>query len=103
MSKRLSDEDRRAVDFLLDRSDAQQGDGNGGSGTAGAATEDGEFAQRIGRVEDLLQMLDHLPAPEPSANLASRVFARIEEAGIQEAAMRQPGAAAHPIGIRPTA
>jgi hypothetical protein len=87
MSFTLGDEDRRAVDMLLDRDGARaNGNGNGGDGnggghasTAAAAAQGGRFHQRIQRVEQILSLLSNLPASDPPQNLAARVMERLAE------------------------
>ena len=77
MTKRLGDNDRRAVDLLLDRSTGTaNGDGNGNGGYvahAQPATEPG-----IQSVQRVLSLLDLMPADEPAADLISRTMARID-------------------------
>ena len=81
MTKRLRDSDRRAVDLLLDRS-AGAGNGGDGNGSGGyiahvqPATEPG-----IMGVQQVLSLLDLLPADEPPADLVARTMARIDARG----------------------
>lgn len=72
MAKQLSPEDRRAVDLVLDRESV-------GSNALYAAVTNG-MGKRIHAVENLLRMLDTLPAEDPAPNLVSRVMDRIAEA-----------------------
>jgi hypothetical protein len=68
---RLSDEDSRAVDMLLESpvsGGARKGDGGSLSAFPPA------FAQRLASVEKLFQMLDELPASEPSPALLARTM-----------------------------
>jgi hypothetical protein len=71
MSKKLSDDDRRAVDLLLDRS---------GNGQASYATPAGAaLHQRLQNAEKLLQVLAAMPAIDPAPDLVARTMRRIEE------------------------
>jgi hypothetical protein len=88
MSLTLRDEDRRALDLLLDRGPAARngngaaGNGNGGHGNGGGhvfAAADAVSPQRIDRAQRLLRMLDLLPQPEPAADLAARTLGRLEQ------------------------
>ena len=75
MTKRLGDSDRRAVDLLLDRSAGTgNGDGNGSSYVAHAQPGTEPSIQGVQRV---LNLLDLLPAGEPSEDLIARTMARI--------------------------
>jgi hypothetical protein len=78
MYTRLDDEDRRAIDLLLERA-------NGIGDTPPVeqlfrAPVGGGFERRIDAVESLLQILDYMPAAEPPADLVQRTLARIHEA-----------------------
>ncbi|MGH7214499.1 MAG: hypothetical protein ACREIT_07030 [Tepidisphaeraceae bacterium] len=94
MSKQLSDEDRRAVDLLLNRTTSTatvdgggQGHGNGDNGGNGggngqfASSTHTAFHDRLGAVERMLHLLDEMPAPGPSVDLVARTMRLIEEAG----------------------
>ena len=79
MNFTLSEEDRRAVDLLLDRSAmASSADGDGAASVY--ATADPSLGERVARAQKLLQLLDWLPAPEPSADLVARTVNYVEEA-----------------------
>lgn len=67
----LSDEDRRAVDVLL-----MNGQPNSNA-TPPVASADAGAGARINQVARMLQLLDAMPAPEPSPDLAQRTLARI--------------------------
>jgi len=82
---RLSDEDGRAVDLLLDRP-ASKGDGNGNhdgtsSHAAGAVAPaaNGQAQRRIEAATSVLDLLSNLEAPEPPADLLERTLRKIEE------------------------
>ena len=97
MNVRLRNEDRRAVDLLLDRaasgagvSPAGAGNGNGhgnsqgpgqSHGHAAAASftpVSGELRGRLPAVQKVLQMLDMLPAEEPPQDLLTRTLRRLD-------------------------
>ena len=73
MTKRLSQEDRKAVDLLLDRT-LIGSDGNGGSFVSHATIAP---QARLESVERVLRVLEAMPAPEPSADLIERTMQRI--------------------------
>lgn len=75
MSFTLGDEDRRAVDLLLDRDGSKS---NGGDGQAA----DGRMKQRVQRVEQILSLLSHMTTGEPPPDLVKKALSRIEEARI---------------------
>jgi hypothetical protein len=86
MSATLSDDDRRAVDLLLNREGTRSngtgddnGDGGGGGGQAVTANTDGQFHERISRAERLLSLLSQMPASDPPQDLVSKTLRRIEE------------------------
>ena len=79
MSARLSQEDRQAVDLLLDRSPTA------GTGAPVFASAPGS-GERVARVQKLLHLLDAMPQVEPPKNLVGRTLRFIDEA------------AQHPIG-----
>ena len=70
MSKRLSVGDRHAVDLLLERPDAQQGNKSLVE-MVFARPVKGSFEKRLDAVEKILNVLSVLPAPEPPRNLVS--------------------------------
>jgi len=85
MSSRLRDEDRRAVDLLLDRAASGSGAGNGnGNGHAGRHVAaaftpvSGDVQTRLPAVQKVLQMLDMLPAEEPPQDLLNRTLRRVD-------------------------
>ena len=86
----LRDEDRRAVDLLMDRTRRASGndaaarvDGNGGNGNGHHGhvfvSGDGVSPDRLNRVDRLLRMLELLPQPEPPQDLVSRTLKRVDE------------------------
>jgi hypothetical protein len=86
MTLRLRDEDRRAVDLLLDRAATgsgapSNGAGNGnGHGHQGASFSpvSGDVQSRLPAVQKVLQMLDMLPAEEPPADLLGITLRRLD-------------------------
>jgi hypothetical protein len=83
MTKRLGDDDRSAVDVILDQ---QADDGN----PSGAFVGQANLAQRVDRVQRLLHLLEQMPSLEPPADLVTKTLVRIE----QEAYV-QPGRMHH--------
>ena len=105
MTVKLRDEDRRAVDLLLDRAAAGQGvrppaagNGNGnGNGNGHGHAHASAFApvssdvqSRLPAVQKVLQILDMLPAEEPPRDLVGRTLSRLDQA-----------ASSHPSALRP--
>ena len=88
MNLRLRDEDRRAVDLLLDRaatgtgvnpSGAGNGNGHGHAHAAGSFTQvSGDVRERIPAAQNVLQMLDMLPAEDPPQDLLGRTLRRLD-------------------------
>ena len=113
---KLRDEDRRAVDLLLDRAAAGvrplpagsgNGDGNGNGNGNGhhAAMMAGGFSQvgesggsRVPAVQKVFQVLDMLPDEEPPADLVVRTLRRLENATADS-----PGALRPPQHVMPSA
>jgi hypothetical protein len=75
MKTKLRDEARRALVLMLDRMPAASGNG----GAVYAATQ-GASQARIARVQEILQVLDLMPAAEPPKDLVDRTMAFIESA-----------------------
>jgi hypothetical protein len=118
MNSRLRDEDRRAVDLLLDRAAAGQGvkspaagngDGNGnGNGRghgqpAGFATASGDVASRLPAVQKVLQLLDLLADDEPPRDLLTRTLDRVAAASANHPSALRPPAPSVDAGMRPHA
>ena len=74
---KLSNEDGRAVDLLLDRTAASGAEGNGGSGVFVAAA-DGVGRERVHAAEKVLSLLKWMPAQEPPADLLARTMDRVD-------------------------
>jgi hypothetical protein len=80
MTKRLKDEDAKAIDMLLDREtqgSSQNAAGNGGSSHARPLSNP-SLAPRMAAAEKILSTLSNMPAPEPAADLVSRTMHLIE-------------------------
>jgi hypothetical protein len=72
MTPRLRDEDRLAVDLLLDRAAASS------AGNAGFTQVHGGASEQVVKVQSLLRVLDLMPAEEPAADLLARTLRRVE-------------------------
>lgn len=75
MKTKLREEDRRALDLMLDRMPAANGKG----GAVYAAAQ-GASQERVARVQEILQVLDMMPAADPPKDLVDRTMAFIESA-----------------------
>jgi hypothetical protein len=71
MSASLSNDDRCAVDLLLENAPPAQG---GVSCFTKSASSD--MQKRLAKVEEILHLLDEHVAPEPAKDLAARTVAR---------------------------
>jgi hypothetical protein len=92
MTPRLRDEDRLAVDLLLDQAVTEAGNGLGnGHVPTGFTQVNGAVQERLAAVEKVLHVLDLLPAEEPPADLMGRTMRRLEaESARDPAALRPP-------------
>jgi hypothetical protein len=89
MSRKLSDEDRRAVDLLLDY-------GHGGITKMAAAVSQ----KRLSAAERVFKLIGQLPAEEPPLDLVARTMRRIDQASNRHHAPahhRRPAAQAPPV------
>ena len=89
------------MDLLLDRAAAAQGDG-GTLMTTTFASQAGVSNERVASAQKVLNLLDAVPADEPSPDLVARTLARVErfareaapvspaEAMLRQAAASQP-------------
>lgn len=87
MMPTLREEDRRAVDLLLDhaaRSSAGKATGNSSHGFSPA---NGMAAGQLSGVQAVLNVLDILPGEEPPPDLAARTLRRIDA----ESSRQDPG------------
>ena len=79
MNKKLREADARAVDLILDRAVAAQGNG-GGNGGMFAATMTSHLAvsnERVAAAEKVLHLLNAMPSTEPASDLLQRTLDRI--------------------------
>src|SRR4051812_46832763 len=96
---KLSDDDGRAVDMLLDSSGSSNG--NGGSGFSATPAP---FRQRLESVESILNLLKEMPNTEPPQNLVAKTLQNIERRrGRRRAAKFPPANSDQPNHRRPTA
>jgi hypothetical protein len=87
MTLRLRNEDRRAVDLLLDRAATGSGTHATGAGNGSANSRhpaasftpvSGGVQARLPAVQKVLQVLDMLPAEEPPQDLLGRTLRRLD-------------------------
>jgi len=91
MARKLSHEDSRAIDLLLDRvATAKSGNGHRAvaAGSLNVRSAKGLNKNRLNAAERVLNVLDRLPVMEPSSDLVERTMQRIEETN----AIGAPGA-----------
>lgn len=83
MAKKLSHEDSRAIDMLLDR--------NGSASVMPAVSNVGSSTVKNGKMnmknrlraaDRVLRMVGQMPAAEPSVDLVKRTLARIDETSV---------------------
>jgi hypothetical protein len=83
---RLSNDDRCAVDLMLER----DGIGSDGIGNCFTAAPSDEMQARLTRVEKILHLLDaHLPG-EPASDLVAKTLARCDQQAQVNRAMPVP-------------
>lgn len=97
MMPKLRDEDRIAVDLLLDRAVASSGGNGSGNGHSGYTQVHGSGPEQLGRVEAVLRVLEMMPAEEPPADLMARTMRRIDA----ESAQQDPSALRPPQQVAP--
>lgn len=90
MSLKMREEDRRAMDVLLDRSAVAAGK----NGVPVYATTDENVRSRIVVVEKVLSLLDQVAAEEPPRHLLDRTLRFVEEASGRAVTLRHN---AHPL------
>jgi len=96
---KLSDEDGRAVDMLLDSSGSSNGNGASGFNAPPAP-----FRQRLESVEAVLNLLKEMPNNDPPKNLVAKTLQNIERRrGRRGAAKFTPANSDQPSQRRPTA
>ncbi len=72
MTVKLSNDDRCAVDLLLDHAESPRP----GISSCFSHAPSAAIQQRLVRVEQLLKQLDHHTAPDPGGDLLARTMAR---------------------------
>src|SRR5688572_22714618 len=97
---KLSDDDGRAVDMLLDTSGTSNGNGNGGHAFKAAPAP---FRERLETVESILNLLKELPTTEPPRNLVAKTLQRVETRGRKRARRITPAQGDQPQDRRPLA
>jgi len=95
---KLSDDDGRAVDMLLDSSASSNG--NGGNGFSAAPAP---FRQRLENVESILNILKEMPHTEPPKNLVAKTLQNIERRRNKRAPKLTPAQADQSQHRRPLA
>ncbi len=100
MSKRLSADDRHAVDLILERPDGQ-GDKPLVEMVFARPVKE-QFEERLDNVEKILSVLDAMPAPEPSDDLVSRTMARIKASQLEPNVGQTPLPKSSRSSARPT-
>lgn len=88
MNVTLGQEDRRAVDLLLDRT-ATAASANGAAHPV-FAMADTTTGNRVMRAQRLLSLLDQLPGEEPPADLIKRTLQFVEQSSQEQAGVRNP-------------
>lgn len=76
---KLTDEDARAVDFILDADPVPATSAGVQMARAATAQVTDELRSRVEAVRKLLSALDHLPTEEPPADLVSRTLSLIQK------------------------
>ena len=78
MSLKLTEDDRRAIDLLLDQGLSPDAAGGGRAGFAPPAFD--AVRARLRHAGELLKLLNAMPITEPPADLVARTLARINGA-----------------------
>jgi hypothetical protein len=86
MELTLREEDRRAVDLILDGAASVGGKGNGNGGSTGFAAVDPAMGDRVARVTKLVHLLSAMPQIDPPADLVERTLHFVESASSRTAA-----------------
>ena len=84
MNLTLREEDRRAVDLILDGAASVGGNGigggNGNGSPTGFAVADATLGERVARVHKLVHLLDAMPQFDPPADLVERTLEFVDRA-----------------------
>ena len=78
MSVKLRNDDAQAVDLLLDRAAAAQGNGNGNHLAGFTTSHAGVSNERVAAVEQVLNVLNAMPATDPASDLLRRTLERVD-------------------------
>jgi hypothetical protein len=76
MNAQLMEDDRRAIDLLLDQGLSPDASGGGRAGFAPPSMD--SVRVRLRRASELLKMLHYMPSMEPPSDLVARTMARID-------------------------
>jgi len=95
---KLSDDDGRAVDMLLDSSASSNGNGGHAFGAAPAP-----FRQRLEAVESVLNLLKEMPQADPPKNLVAKTLQNIERRRSKRSAKFAPAQSEQSQQRRPLA
>lgn len=84
MAKKLSHEDSRAIDMLLDRSGSASVMMSAVSNVGSSTVKNGKMNMKnhLRAADRVLRTLSQMPAAEPSADLVKRTLARIDESTV---------------------
>jgi len=86
MELTLRDEDRRAVDLILDGAATVGGNGNGNGNPTAFASADPAMGERVARVTKLVHLLSAMPPIDPPSDLVERTLQFVESASNRPAA-----------------
>jgi len=78
MMPKLRNEDRLAVDLLLDRAVASSAGNGADHGQSGFTPVNGAVSEQVAHVGAVLRVLDMMPVEEPPADLIARTLRRVE-------------------------
>jgi len=92
---RLSDDDGRAVDMLLDRATSSN-NGNNHNGGGGLNAEPAIMRDRLESVESILSLLNEMPQDEPPANLVAKTLRAVEARRVKRRSKIAPAAGDQP-------
>lgn len=76
MRMNLTDEDKRAIDLLLDQGLSASATSGGRAGYVAPAVDD--VRARMRRAGEVLSLLQHMPVAEPPADLVARTMRLID-------------------------
>jgi len=78
MNLTLGEQDRDAIDLIVDRAPQAVAGGRGGGSPAVYAAADPSMARRVAQAQKVLALLQLLPAAEPPADLLNRTLQFVE-------------------------